>query len=130
MGNAYCTKIRSNRNESSYKIHLPNKKCCLFLSYGVPLSFSFFNFLIPSIFPFFQETLSSKYFLPKGMSLHIHRQFKKYNPRVIFLANCSCNYVLLLDVFYVIKTCKYFISLKFPSPLLADPVLFPACLRV
>lgn len=39
--NAYHTKIRSNRNESSYKIHPPNKKCCLFFSYGVPLLFFF-----------------------------------------------------------------------------------------
>lgn len=55
--------------------------------------------LMPSTFPFSQEIVSPKHFRLKGICLHIHTQFKKYNTWTMFSAKCGCNYIFLLDMF-------------------------------
>lgn len=106
--------------------YIPSKEkvhCSSFLAV-IPMFSLCGQLLISSAFPFSQETASPKHFRLKGICLHIHTQFKKYNTWTIFSAKCSCNYIFLLDMFYVIKACKYFISLKFSRTLLAEN-LFP-----
>ena len=71
------------------------------------------------LFHSLQKQYRPSYFCLQGICLHIHTQFKKYNTRTVFSAKCSCNYIFLLDMFNVIKACKYFISLKFSRTLLA-----------